>query len=117
MASALTYIERLLDEPYVQEEVGHAASRLRDAYGRASARRARDAVQDQKLYAQVRDAATSLVSAVRVLGGEPPPKHRGRRLVVLLGLGAVVAIAANEGLRTRLTGALVGPASGSDNSG
>ncbi len=116
MATALTYIERLLDEPYVQEEVGEAASRLREAHGRATGRRTADAVQDEKLYEQLRGAAASMVSAVRVLGGEPPPKRRGRRLVVVvLGLAGLVALAANEGLRERVIGVFSsGSGTGSD---
>ena len=94
MAGALTYLERLLDDDYVQEQIGEAATRLRDAYQRTADRRAAEAVQDEKLYEQVRGAAASLVNAARGLGGKPPPKRRARRVVVpailAIALGAVI---------------------------
>jgi hypothetical protein len=94
VASALTYLERLLEDDYVQEQIGEAAGRLRDAYRRAADRRAAEAVQDKKLYEQLRVAAASLVNAARGLRGKPPPKRRARRVlvpaVIAIALGAVI---------------------------
>ncbi|MDQ3933160.1 MAG: hypothetical protein M3340_00860 [Actinomycetota bacterium] len=93
MAAALTYVERLLDDDYVQDNLGEAAVRLQAAYRRARDRRAAEAVQDAKLYEQLRGSAAALVNAVRVLGGEPPPKRRRWWWLAVPALG-LVALAA-----------------------
>jgi hypothetical protein len=52
-------------------------------------------VSDKKVYDKVREAATSLATAVRRLRRQPePPKHTGRRVVMGAALagGAVYAI-------------------------
>jgi hypothetical protein len=58
---------------------------------------------------QIREAALSLTEAAKALksGRQKPKKRRGRRLLILLGLGAagvVAALAASEDLRNKVLG-------------
>lgn len=89
--SALPYAQRLLEDEYVQEQLREALTGLRNAYGRAARERAQ-AVDDKKLYGNLRRAATSIRNATMAARPEPPPKRRGRKLLIigLAGTGAVM---------------------------
>jgi hypothetical protein len=91
-------LERLVDDDYVHEQLGDAARRLRQAKSRGVRRRSK-AVEDKKLYAQLREAATSLTKAGRALRGEREHererkrKQARRRIVVAATLaGGSVAV-------------------------
>jgi hypothetical protein len=109
-ASRLTpYVEQLLEDESARENLRRGAGKLRDAYGRSQKRRVK-ATRDQKLRRQISTAAQSLgagASAV-VRGAEKPKKkRRGRLLLKLLAVAAVgagVALAVNEDLRSSLLG-------------
>src|SRR4030081_101189 len=78
--SAIPYIERLVDDEYVQEQLRNAASGLRVAYKRARSQRAQ-AAEDKRLYGKLRHAATSIRKAVTALQRpKPQPKHRIRKI-------------------------------------
>jgi hypothetical protein len=100
--------ERLLENQYAQENLREAVENLRGAYRRASKRRVKPA-EDKKLRQQVREAAASLTEAAKALhsGRQKPKKRWGRRLLILLGLGAAgmaAALAASEDLRNKVLG-------------
>jgi len=102
------YAQRLLENEYAQEQLGQAVESLRAAYRRASKRRVEPA-RDEKLRRQVRQAVQSLGEAGQALqSGRRRPKRRlGRRLLVVVGLGAVgaaAAVALSDELRERLLG-------------
>jgi hypothetical protein len=102
------YAQRLIDNEYVQQNLSQAADSLQAAYRRASKRRV-EPTRDEKLRRQVRQAAASLSEAASAMksGRTKPKRRRGRRvlIVVALGAGAAVAIvASNEELRRKLLG-------------
>jgi hypothetical protein len=104
------YVQELLDNEYAQENLLDGAGKLRDAYERSKKRRVK-AARDRKLRRQLRVAAHSIGEGARALAGErrKPPRRRGRRLVMLLGFGAVgagVALAASEDLRSSIFGSV-----------
>jgi hypothetical protein len=108
-ASRLTpYVQELLDNEYAQENLLDGAAKLRAAYERSKKRRVK-AARDRKLRRQLRIAALSIGEGARALAGgrRNPPRRRGRRLVMLVGicaLGTGVALAASEDLRSSLLG-------------
>ena len=98
------YAQRLLDNEYVQENLAQAVESLRAAYRRASKRRV-EPTRDEKLRRQVREAARSLTEAASALktGRQKPKRRRGRRVIVVLGLG-VGGAAALLAARKKLLG-------------
>jgi hypothetical protein len=92
---------RLVEDEEVQKQLRMAALRVREAWGRASGRPASKSLSDKKVYAKVREAATSLVTASRRLRRQPePPKRTGRKVVV----GAAVAGGAAYALKKKRAG-------------
>jgi hypothetical protein len=90
--SAAPYLQRLVEDEYVQQQLRMAAARLREAYGRASRKRGK-AAEDKKLYDNLRDAVTSTRRAALALQRrQPEPKRRGRKLLVVAVAGGGVAI-------------------------
>lgn len=86
------YLSRLLNDEYVQEQVGQALTELRRSSRRAKGRRASEALKDTKLRTQVGDAITSLGNARRALA-EPPrkPRRLKRAFLVITPLAAALA--------------------------
>jgi hypothetical protein len=92
--SAVPYVQQLVEDEYVQQQLRTAAARLREAYGRASRKRGK-AAEDKKFYDNLRDAVTSTRRAALALQRrQPEPKRRGRKLllVAVAGGGAVVIL-------------------------
>jgi hypothetical protein len=86
------YVSRLLNDEYVQEQVGQALTELRRSSQRAKGRRPTEALTDTKLRAQLDRAITSLANAREALT-EPPPKPRRlkRALLLMAPIGAALA--------------------------
>ena len=100
------YVERLLQNAYVQDNLLDAVENLREAYERAQKRRVEPA-RDEKIRRQLRQSALSLQKAGEALksGRQKPKKRRGKQTLVLVSLGAVgvaAALAASEELRNKL---------------
>lgn len=70
------YVQRLLGDEYIQEQLGEAFTGLRRSSRRAKGRRPSQALKDRRLRRQLDGAAASLTEAVRALGRPEPPKHR-----------------------------------------
>ena len=89
------YLGRLLEDEYVQEQIGQAIIGLRRSYRRASGRRTSDALKDKRLRSQVRDTVNSLLKAASALQGKPAKRRRRRfrRALLLAGAGAAAALA------------------------
>ena len=94
--SGARYAERLMQDQYIHEQLGDAASRLRQAYGRVASRGGR-AAEDKKLYAHLREAATSTRRAVNALRRKPEPRRRGRKLLGLALAGGGAAVILTKG--------------------
>ena len=100
------YVERLLQNAYVQDNLLDAVENLREAYERAQKRRVEPA-RDEKIRHQLRQAALSLKEAGEALksGRQKPKKHRAKRMLIVASLGAVgtaAALAASEEFRSKL---------------
>jgi hypothetical protein len=87
------YIERALEDDYVQDQIRQGVASLRRGAQRAKTNSAKAAVTDQTLRNNLRDAASSITAALHTIKAPPPKKHRLRRVLVLATLagGAVLA--------------------------
>jgi Zn-dependent alcohol dehydrogenase len=102
------YAQRLIDNEYVQDNLSRGVESLQAAYERASKRRV-SPTQDKKVLGQLQSAVLSISEAASaVKTGRQKPKPRwGRRVIVVVGLGAAGAaavLAANEELRNKVLG-------------
>jgi hypothetical protein len=102
------YVQRLLEDEELRENLRAAYESARKAYGRMSnGKGPQAALNDKKTQKQLREAATSLKDAAESLRSVRKPKRRGRGLIVLL-VGAGLALALSEGLRKKLLDTLFG---------
>jgi hypothetical protein len=98
IAQARPYVQRLLQDEYVQDQIGEAISGVRRSAARAQGRSAGEALEDPRLRAQLSSTVGSLTEAARRLGRPPePPKRHRLRGGLLLGL----AVAAGWGWTRR----------------
>src|SRR5436190_19609003 len=89
LAASGPYLERLLDDDYVHENLIDVAWRGRDVYTRVSQRSAPQAANDQRLHRSLRAGAASMREAILAVQGKRSRPRRRRRLLVL----AMVAVA------------------------
>jgi hypothetical protein len=88
------YLERLLRDDYVQEQLGEALTGLRRGSRRAKGRPATEALKDRRVRDQLSAAAGSLTEAARALRQPEPPKpHWIRRALLLATAGAGATLA------------------------
>jgi|ERR687898_371979 hypothetical protein len=105
---ATPYLQRVIDNRYAQENLNDGLESLQAAYRRASKRKV-EPTRDEKVREQVRQAALSITEAVQAIKtGRTKPKPRwGRRVLVVVGMGAVsvaAALAVSEELRNAVLG-------------
>jgi len=104
------YIQRLIEDDDLRENLRTAYESARAAYGRmANGKGAQAALNDKKTQKQLRDAATSLRDAAEALRDAKTKKRkrRGRGLLLLI-VGAGLALALSEGLRKKALDTLFG---------
>lgn len=83
MKSAFPYVQRLLEDEFIQEQLREAAGGLRAVYMRARSKRGQ-AAEDKRLYRDLRQAATSIRDAMSGLQRpKPQPKRRARKLATI----------------------------------
>ena len=86
------YLDRLLNDEYVQDQVRELVSDLRQGGRRAKRKGAKNAVSDKRVRRQLTAAAVAAGRAARTLREpEPPKRHPIRRA---LGVAAVAGAAA-----------------------
>ncbi|HEX2015190.1 MAG TPA: hypothetical protein VGN69_00735, partial [Solirubrobacteraceae bacterium] len=107
------YIKTLIDDDDVRNNIRSAYQSARSAYGRMNNGKApgKALLEDKKLQKQLRQAAQSLSDAGTSLRDAPKKRRRrgGLGKVLFVGLvGAGLALALNEGLRSKVLDALFG---------
>src|SRR6202040_2149138 len=101
------YVQRLIADEQLRENIRTAYEAGRSAYGRMNNGKAptRALMEDKKLQKEVRNAARAPTEAGTALRVSPKKRRRGggfgRMLVVGL-VGAGLALALNEGLRSKV---------------
>ena len=107
------YLQRLIEDEELRGSLLAAYGLARSAYGRLNnGKPATQALfEDKKLQRELKEAATALRDASSALR-EPPKRTRRRggfrRTVLLLVVGGVLAVAFNEGLRSKVLDLLFG---------
>jgi len=106
------YVQRLIQDAELRDNLRSAVHSARVAYGRVQNGKtpARALMDDKKLHKELRNTSAALRDAASSLR-EGPKKSRGgglgRKLVVLV-VGAGLALAVSEGLRNKVLDALFG---------
>ena len=106
------YVQRIVEDEELRENVRTAFESAKKAYARMSNGKGpvKAITEDKKTQKQLREAATSLREAADSLKNAKSgrkKRRRGRALMLLI-IGAGLAIALNEGLRSKVLDALFG---------
>src|SRR3954469_8631551 len=102
------YVQRLIEDDELRENLRIAYESARKAYGRMSnGKGPQAALNDKKTQKQLREAATSLKDAADALRAAKKPKRRGRGLLLMI-VGVGLAFALSEGLRKKALDTLFG---------
>lgn len=111
---ASPYVQRVIEDAELRENVRIAVENAKSAYGRlTNGKPATKVLDDKKLHKEVKQAAESLRDASQALREGPKKKKKKKRRgfgkLLLVGIiGAGVAIALNEGLRNKVLDTLFG---------
>jgi DNA-binding transcriptional regulator PaaX len=103
------YIQRLIEDDDLRDNLKTAYESARKAYSRMSNGKGpvRSLTEDKKTQKELREAASSLREAADSLRGKRKKRRTGRWLLVGL-VGAGLALAMSEGLRKKVLDALFG---------
>jgi hypothetical protein len=103
------YVQRVMDDPELRENLRSAFESARKAYGRMNGKGPVKAVtEDKKTQKELKAAADSLKEAADQLRGNKKKKSRKGRVFLLAIVGAGIALVASEGLRKKVLDALFG---------
>ena len=104
------YLQRLVSDADLRDDLRTAFESSRRAYNRANGKGPAKALDDKKVQKDLKEAATSLQSAASALR-DKPKKRKRRGLGSLLGIaivGGIVALVVSEDLRKKVLDALFG---------
>jgi hypothetical protein len=107
------YLRRLVEDERLRESLIAAYGAARSAYGRMSNGKpaGKALLEDRKLQRELAEAASALKEASFAIRQQPAKrKRRGGipRALLLLGVGAVLALVLSEGLRSKVLDLLFG---------
>ena len=102
------YIQRLIEDEELRNNLRNAFTSAKKAYGRINGKGPAKAFDDKKVQRELKDAAGSLKDAADSLRGGRKRKGRKRRLLLVGFVGAGLALALSEGLRKKALDALFG---------
>jgi hypothetical protein len=104
------YVQRLVDDEDLRDNLRTAYESARKAYERMSNGKgpAKAIFDDKKTQRQLKEAASSLREAADALRGARRPRRARRGGIVLLLVGGVAALALSEGLRKKVLDMLFG---------
>ena len=102
-------MQRLIEDDDLRDNLREAYDAGRDAYARASgAKRPSDVLEDKKLQKDLRNASESLRAATDALREPKKKKSTLGRLLLLVIVGAILALALSEELRKTVLDQLFG---------
>ena len=105
-----TYVQRLVEDDELRDNLRNAFDSARKAYARMSNGKGpvKAVAENKKVQRDLREAATSLKDAAESLRDGKKKKRGKGRLLLLALIGGGVALAASEGLRKKVLDALFG---------
>ena len=105
-----TYVQRLIEDDELRDNLRNAFDSARKAYARMSNGKGpvKAVTENKKVQKDLREAATSLKDAAESLRDGKKKKRRKGRLLLLAIIGGGIALAASEGLRKKVLDALFG---------
>jgi len=104
------YVQRLIEDEDLRDNLKDAYNSAKKAYGRATGNGkspVKAVTSDKKVQKEMRQAAEALQEARERLQ-KPRKKHRLGKLILLAIIGAVVALVVSEGARKAVLDALFG---------
>jgi hypothetical protein len=110
-ARANPYVQRIVEDEDLRENIADAYDSARKAWARLSNGKSptKQIFDDKKLQKEIKNAAGSIKDASVALHEAPKKKRGGFGKVLLVGLaGAGVALAVSEGLRKKVLDSLFG---------
>ena len=114
IAKARPYIERVIEDATLRDNIRTAVDSTRSAYGRLSNGKTptKALIEDKKLQADLRDAADAVREASAALSEAPKKRAKkkrrlGRKLMILV-IAAGLALALSESLRSKVLDTLFG---------
>ena len=103
------YVQRLIEDDSLRDDLRTAFESARKAYDRINGKGPQKALDDKKTQKELKEAASSLKSAADSLRGGRKRKKRGKGKFLLVAIvGAGAALALSEGLRNKVLDALFG---------
>jgi hypothetical protein len=113
-ARSSPYVQRVIEDPDVRDNVRVAYDNARDAYGRLSNGKAptKQLMRDKKLQRQLRDSADALREVTAALREGPKTRRRRGRTLIRLAMvgaaGAGLAVAVSGDVRHKVLDTLFG---------
>ncbi len=102
------YVQRVMEDEELRENVRNAFVSAKKAYGRINGKGPVKALDDKKVQRELKEAAASLKDAADSLRGGKRKKRRKGRLLLIAFVGAGLALALSEDLRKKALDALFG---------
>ena len=106
------YLQRLVSDEDLRGTLMQAYGAARNAYGRMANGKppSKAILEDRKLQRELKEAANALRQASNALREPPRRRRRGgaRRSLLLIAVAGILAIALNEGLRSKVLDLLFG---------
>ena len=104
------YVQRVIDDPELRENLRSAFDSARKAYTRMSNGKGpvKAVTEDKKVQRELKEAANSLKDAADSLRGQKKKKRGKGRLLLVAIVGAGLALALSEGLRKKVLDTLFG---------
>ncbi len=102
------YVQKLVEDSDLRDDLRTAFESARKAYNRMNGKGPQKALEDRKVQRDLKQAAESLKSAAEALREKPKRKKRRGRLLLVGIVGAGLALALSESLRSKVLDALFG---------
>jgi adenylosuccinate synthase len=103
-----TYVQKLIEDEGLRDDLRTAYDSARKAYSRLNGKGPAKALDDKKVQKELKETANSLKSAAETLRGPVKRRRKRKSLLGIIIIGSLVAVVASEGLRKKVLDALFG---------